>query len=89
LYRIARLTDPVPVTRLRNGEKARFVAHLYGDSGEGAGTYPLRGMLSEPAAGALLTPITTTEQSGAATFQYQAPDEAATETLNLSATVGE
>ena len=89
LYRIAGLTDPVPVTRLRNGEKARFVAHLYGDSGEGVGTYPLRGKLSEPAAGALLTPITTTEQSGAATFRYQAPDEAATETLNLSATVEE
>ena len=87
LYRIAGLTDPVPVTRLRTGERVRFVAHLYGDSGEGAGTYPVRGEMVAPPAGALLTPITSTEQSGAASLRYQAPEGAATETLSLSATV--
>jgi hypothetical protein len=87
LYLVAGLTDPVPVTKLRTGEKVRFVAHLYGSSGEGVSTYPVRGALTEPAAGALLTPITMAVQSGAATLRYQAPEAAATETLALSATV--
>jgi hypothetical protein len=87
LYRVSGLTEPVPVSRLRTGERTRFVSHLYGENGEGVSTYLVHGDLAPPAAGAMLTPISGAELSGAVTFRYQAPPMAATDTMMVSATV--
>ena len=86
LCRVGLLTDPVPVSPLRAGEKVRLVAHLVGDSGEGIGGYLVNGELLDPAAGECLTPVAGSELCGAITFRYQVP-EAATDTLKISATV--
>jgi hypothetical protein len=87
LYQVAGLTDPVPVTRLRAGEKVLFVAHLYGDNGEGVSPYTVNAAMEEPVEGRLLTPFSGTELNGAATFRYQAPAAGCTEKLKLSTTV--
>lgn len=86
LYRVAGLTAPVPVSRMRAGDRVRFVSHLYGDTGEGVASYLMYGEILEPATGKLLTPISSAELSGGATFRYQAL-AAGTDTLKVSATI--
>jgi hypothetical protein len=86
LCRVGLLTDPVPVSPLRAGEKVRLVAHLVGDSGEGIGGYLVNAELLDPAQGECLTPVAGTELCGAVTFRYRAP-AAGTDTLKISATV--
>lgn len=86
LCRVAQLTDPVPVSPLRAGEKVRFVAHLIGDTGEGIASYLINGELLEPVSGECLTPVAQTENCGAITFRYQAT-EACEDTLKISATI--
>jgi hypothetical protein len=87
LYKVAGLTDPVPVSRLRAGERPRFVAHLYGENGEGVSAYLINAALQEPAAGSLLASTAAADLCGAATFRYQAPVGEAAEKLMLSATI--
>jgi len=87
LYKVAGLTDPVPVSRLRAEEKVLFVAHLYGDNGEGVSPYTVNATLEEPVGGRLLTPFAGTELNGAASFRYQAPAASCTEKLKLSSTI--
>ncbi|RJR45465.1 MAG: hypothetical protein C4567_03155 [Deltaproteobacteria bacterium] len=86
LYRVAGLTEPVPVSRLRTGDLVRFVAHLYGDTGEGVASYLLHGELLEPATGQLLTPMSGAELCGGATFRYRAPGPGS-DTLKISAVI--
>ena len=86
LYRVAGLTEPVPVSRLRAGDLVRFVAHLYGDTGEGVASYLLNGELLEPVTGQLLTPVSGAELCGGSIFRYRAP-AACTDTLKISATI--
>jgi hypothetical protein len=73
LVKVAGLTDPVPVGRHRAGDKLEFVAHLYGDAGEGITPYKIHASLNAPALGTLLGPETATGRNGAASFFYQAP----------------
>jgi hypothetical protein len=87
LYKVAGLTDPVPVSRVRAEEKVLFVAHLYGDNGEGVSPYTVNAALEEPVEGRLRTPFAGTELNGAASFRYQAPEVGCTEKLKLSATI--
>jgi hypothetical protein len=86
LYRVALLTDPVPVSRLQAGGRVRFVAHLIGDTGEGVAGYQINAALQAPEGGQVLTPVARTEVCGAASFGYTAP-EAGEDTLQLSATI--
>ncbi|MBM4286890.1 MAG: hypothetical protein FJ135_01860 [Deltaproteobacteria bacterium] len=86
----ARLTQPVPVTSLRAGNRIILVSHLIGDAGEGLSPYTVEGEMAAPVEGQLITPFTNTERSGKAAFQYQAPpDGPVTETLKINTTVEE
>lgn len=86
IYRVAGLTDPVPVSALRAGERVRFVSHLYGDAGEGVAGYMVNAALEAPALGEVLTPRGAAELNGAITFRYQAPAPGQ-DTLQLSAMI--
>jgi len=83
------LTQPVPVTSLRAGNRIILAAHLIGDAGEGLTPYTVEGELLAPVEGRLTTPFSNTELNGRVCFQYQAPDEACEETLKLDVTVEE
>jgi len=83
------LTQPVPVTSLRAGNRIILAAHLIGDAGEGVTPYTVEGELIEPVEGRLVTPFSGTELNGRVCFQYQAPDQACTETLMLQVSVEE
>ncbi|MHB9075247.1 MAG: hypothetical protein ACYC6G_17205 [Desulfobaccales bacterium] len=84
IYRVAGLTEPVPVSPLRADERVHFVAHLYGDAGEGVAGYMVNADLGPDPLGQLLTPASSSELNGALTFRYQAPG-AGEDTLHLSA----
>lgn len=83
------LTQPVPVTSLRAGTRITLAAHLIGEAGEGVTPYNVKGALVGPAAGRLVNPFSGTELNGRVCFQYQAPSEACTETLQLNIAVVE
>jgi len=51
--------------------------------------YTVNGQMALPVAGRLITPFSGTELNGRVCFQYQAPDEACEETLQLDVTVEE
>lgn len=85
----ATLTQPVPVTSLRSGNRVLLAANLIGDAGEGLTPYTVTGAMAPPVEGYLVTPFSGTEMNGRVCFQYQAPDIACTETLQLSVTVEE
>lgn len=85
----AQLTQPVPVTSLRAGNRIILAAHLIGDAGEGVTPFTVEGELAAPVEGRLVTPFSGTELNGRVCFQYQAPDEACTETLELAVTAEE
>lgn len=85
----AQLTQPVPVTSLRTGNRIILAAHLIGDAGEGLTPYTVEGEMAAPVEGRLTTPFSGTELNGRVCFQYQAPAEACTETLELAVTVEE
>jgi hypothetical protein len=83
------LTDPVPVTPVREGQSARFIAHLFGDAGEGLGAYYISAGLQAPPAGNIISPSAPTTVSGEASFGYSAPGGSAGEqdTLVLNASL--
>uniref|UniRef100_A0A7C3Z0V1 Uncharacterized protein n=1 Tax=Desulfobacca acetoxidans TaxID=60893 RepID=A0A7C3Z0V1_9BACT len=83
------LTQPVPVTSLKAGERVMLVSHLVGDAGEGVTPYTVEGELLPPAEGYLATPVSGTEFNGRACFIYQAPWQTCTETLKVSANIEE
>ena len=85
----AYLTQPVPVSSLRSGSRVILAANLIGDAGEGLTPYTVSGAMVAPVEGYLATPFSGTEMDGRVCFQYQAPDIACTETLQLSVTVEE
>ena len=85
----AYLTQPVPVSSLRSGSRVILAANLIGDAGEGLTPYTVSGAMVAPVEGYLVTPVAGTELNGRVCFQYQAPDQACTETLQLSVTVEE
>jgi len=85
----AQLTQPVPVTSLRGGNRIILVSHLIGDAGEGLTPYTVNGAMVSPVEGSLVTPFSATAVNGAVGFQYQAPEAACTETLQLAVTVEE
>lgn len=77
------LTQPVPVSSLRAGNKVNFVSHLIGTAGEGVTPYMANSNLVPPASGTLLTPYAGTELSGRVSLRYAAPDAACTDTLEV------
>jgi hypothetical protein len=83
------LTDPVPVTPVREGQSARFIAHLHGDTGEGLGAYYVGAALAAPATGDIISPSAPTLVNGEASFGYQAPPGSAGEqdTLVITASL--
>ena len=83
------LTQPVPVTSLRGGNRILLVANLIGGAGEGVTPYTVTGELLSPVEGTLVTPFSNTELNGKVGFYYQPPDEGCTDTLELSVTVEE
>ena len=83
------LTQPVPVTSLRANNRIIFVSHLIGDAGEGLTPYTVEAGMVAPVEGRLITPSSGTELNGRVCHQYEAPDAACTETLNLAVTVEE
>jgi hypothetical protein len=85
----AQLTQPVPVTSLRANQRIILAAHLIGEAGEGVTPYTVNGKMALPVAGRLITPFSGTELNGRVCFQYQAPDQACEETLQLDVTVEE
>ena len=85
----AQLTQPVPVTSLKANKRIILAAHLIGEAGEGVTPYTVNGQMALPVAGRLITPFSGTELNGRVCFQYQAPDEACEETLQLDVTVEE
>ena len=85
----AYLTQPVPVSSLRSGGRVLMAANLIGDAGEGLTPYTVTGAMVDPVEGYLVTPFSGTEMNGRVCFQYQARDQACTETLQLSVTVEE
>jgi hypothetical protein len=85
----AYLTQPVPVSSLKTGKRVMLAANLIGDAGEGLTPYTVNGSMVAPVEGHLVTPFSNTEVNGRVCFQYQAPSEACTETLQLTTTVEE
>lgn len=83
------ITQPVPVTSLRGGNRVLLAANLIGDAGEGMTPYTVHGGMVPPVEGRLVTPFAVTGLNGQVCFQYQAPNAACTETLQLSVTVEE
>jgi len=82
------LTEPVPVTAPGAGKEVKFVAHLFGEQGEGLGAYNIHAALSVPAQGSLLTPVAATHLNGSAAFLYKAPLTGGDQdTLELSAEI--
>jgi hypothetical protein len=82
------LTDPVPVTPLRAGQRARFVAHLVGEAGEPLPPYLVQGSLADPAEGYLVNRTAAGNRLGVVEFLYQAPALGGNEeTLELSTTI--
>jgi len=77
------LTQPVPVTPLKAGERVVLVSHLVGDGGEGLTPYNLEAEMKPPVEGLLRTPVSGTELNGRASFVYQAPWETCTETIKV------
>jgi len=77
------LTQPVPVTPLKAGERIMLVSHLVGDGGEGLTPYNIEAEMVPPVEGYLRTPVSGTELNGQACFVYQAPWETCTETIKL------
>jgi hypothetical protein len=76
----------VPVSPLRSGQVTRFVAHLYGDAGEGVASHLVNAALAAPARGEVVIPVAGAELNGAVTLGYQG-GPAGADTLQLSATV--
>ena len=89
MVKAGQLTQPVPVTSLRAGNRIILAANLIGDAGEGVTPYTVAGEMLSPVEGRLVTPFSGTELNGRVCFQYQAPDQACTETLRLKVTVEE
>jgi hypothetical protein len=89
MVKAGQLTQPVPVTSLRAGNRIILAANLIGDAGEGVTPYTVEGELLSPVEGRLVTPFSGTELNGRVCFQYQAPDQDCTETLRLKVTVEE
>ena len=89
MVKAAQLTQPVPVTTLRTGNRIILAANLIGDAGEGVTPYTVNGSMAVPVEGRLATPFSGTGLNGQVCFQYQAPDDACTETLQLAVTVEE
>jgi len=88
MYKVVGLTDPVPVSRIRAGDKASFVAHLYGDNGEGVTPFVIDAEMTPPVEGVLLNPFSTSELNGSTSFRYQTPDDqGCEETLVLESTI--
>jgi hypothetical protein len=86
LWAVTGLTDPVPVSIPRVGERVQFVAHLHGERGEGVTPYSVEGALTVPALGRLLDLRSGTALNGAAGHRYEAL-ALGEETLTLTATV--
>jgi len=89
MVKAGQLTQPVPVTSLRAGNRIILAANLIGDAGEGVTPYTVAGEMLSPVEGRLVTPFSGTELNGRVCFQYQAPHQACTETLGLKVTVEE
>jgi hypothetical protein len=85
----AQLTQPVPVSSLRDGKQILFVAHLIGDAGEGMTPYTVLGSMSDALAGTLVTPFSGTESNGKVCFKYEPPTAGCVNTLQLTVTVEE
>ncbi len=89
LVKIVGLTDPVPVNRHRAGDLVEFVAHLYGDAGEGVTPYRIIGSLQAPAQGSLLRAESSSAWNGAISLLYQAPVTDGEDTLILEASIND
>jgi len=89
MVKAGQLTQPVPVTSLKAGNRIILAANLIGDAGEGVTPYTVQGEMLSPVEGRLVTPFSGTELNGRVCFQYQAPNQACTETLRLKVTVEE
>lgn len=82
------LTDPVPVTPLRQGENVQFVSHLVGAVGEGVVGYLANAFLMDPPTGQCLTPQVRSELGGKITVQYRSAGQGQ-DILALSANITE
>jgi hypothetical protein len=89
LVKIIGMTDPVPVNRHRAGDLVEFVAHLYGNAGEGVTPYRVIGSLVAPAQGTLLRAEASSAVNGAVSLLYQAPAESGEDTLILAASIND
>jgi hypothetical protein len=89
LVKLIGLTDPVPVGRHRAGDITEFVAHLYGDTGEGVPPFVVRAALAAPPKGTLLKPESTSGVNGAVSFLYQCPAVVGQEELSISAEIND
>jgi hypothetical protein len=89
LVKILALTGPVPVGRHRAGDITEFVAHLYGDAGEGVPPFVVRAALTAPAQGTLLKPESTSGVNGAVSFLYQCPAVVGQEEISISAEIND
>lgn len=82
------LTQPVPVSSLRAGNKVNFVSHLIGSTGEGVTPFMANSSLVPMASGTLLTPYAGTELNGRVALRYAAPVDACTDTLEVTVDTG-
>lgn len=89
LIKVAGITDPVPMSNPLSGKQTEFVAHLYGQSGEGVSPYRVVAALQTPASGIMLQAESISTQNGAVSFLYQGPEAAGEETLILEATIND
>ncbi len=87
-YQPFSMTDPVPVGIPRAGAAVRFVAHLFGNTGEGITPYVINAQLVPPANGQLLSPWAGTGLNGAGMFRYSAPSFPCLDTMELNAVPG-
>lgn len=81
------LTDPVPIAPLRVGKESQFISQVTGDGGEAVTSQLITASLIDPVQGRMLSTSTSTGQDGAAGLRYQASNEPATDTLQVSVTV--
>jgi hypothetical protein len=79
------VTEPVPVNRHRTGDSVRFVSNVIGDLGEGFTAISGEAELVAPNNhGAVISPNVVSGAVGEVNIAYQAPEEAATDTIKLT-----
>jgi len=81
------LTDPVPIAPLRVSQETPFISQVMGDGGEAVTNVLATGTLLDPVHGQLTASGASTGLDGAAMLRYQAPDDPATDTLQVTVTV--